>query len=218
MQSKDKTLYLNSIDTSGEIKSAEYYFSIWGDAISYVGEENVLQIVTDSMASQVRAGAMIVEAYPCIFWTPCTAHILNLVLRDMGKLSWIGPIVNDGKDIVKFIRTHHFALALFRRFSKVELLKYPETRFAYAFFILQQILKVKNALRQLVVSNEWSQWQLKKRQNKETKARVEGHIIGSMDFWQNVERVMAMSEPIVVMFWLMGMHLAWERFMRTSTR
>ena len=64
----------------------------------------------------------------------------------MEKLSCIGPIVDDGKDVVKFIRTHHFLLTLFRRFSKLELLKYPETRFAYALIMLQWILKVRNAL------------------------------------------------------------------------
>lgn len=115
---------------------------------------------------------MIVEAYPLIFWTPCTTHSLSLVLEDMGKLQWIAPVIDEGKEIVKFIRTHHYSLALFRRPSKVELLKYPETQFAYAYIMLACMMKVKNTLRQLVVSNEWSQWALKKRKNREMKAKV----------------------------------------------
>lgn len=52
-------------------------------------------------------------------------------------------------------------------------------------------------------------------EERETKARVEILIIGSFDYWQNVERRVVVSEPVVLCCnWLMGMHLAWARFMR----
>ena len=60
-------------------------------------------------------------------------------------------------------------------------------------------MKVQNAL-QLVVSNEWSQWALKKKKHRDMKAKVESLIIGIAGFFLNVEKMVVVLESIVVMF------------------
>jgi hypothetical protein len=50
------TFYLYSIDTSSHEKTAPYLLNLIEDAISEVGEENVVQVCTDNAANYVLAG------------------------------------------------------------------------------------------------------------------------------------------------------------------
>ncbi|KAL6572289.1 hypothetical protein OROMI_013247 [Orobanche minor] len=51
-----------------------------------VGVENVVQVVTDSASSNVVAGRMLMAKRPHLYWTPCAAHCIDLILEDIGKL------------------------------------------------------------------------------------------------------------------------------------
>jgi len=42
--------------------------------------------VTDNAANYVTAGKLLIEEFPSIFWSPCAAHCINLILQDIGKL------------------------------------------------------------------------------------------------------------------------------------
>jgi hypothetical protein len=61
-------------------------------------------------------------AIPSHDLTPCTAHCLDLLLEDIGKLAWAKDLLREGKDIVQFIMNHHKSLAIFREHSTMELL------------------------------------------------------------------------------------------------
>ena len=43
------------------------------------------------------------ERHRTIFWTPCVAHCLDLMLEDIGKLEWVKSCVDKTKHICKFI-------------------------------------------------------------------------------------------------------------------
>lgn len=88
-----------------------------------IGPENVIQIITDSAAACKAAGRLVEEQFPHITWTPCTAHCLDLLLEDIGKLSWAKDLLREGKDVVQFIMNHHKSLAIFRQHSPLELLR-----------------------------------------------------------------------------------------------
>ena len=57
------------------------------------------------------------QRYPTLFWTPCAAHCIDLILEDMGKIPYIRDIVESAKSITKFIYNHAFVLSLIRRFT-----------------------------------------------------------------------------------------------------
>ena len=61
--------------------------------------------------------------YPHFTWTPCTAHCLDLLLEDIGKLDWVASIIKQARDLVKFVTNHQTSLAISRSYSKLELLK-----------------------------------------------------------------------------------------------
>ncbi len=50
--------------------------------------------------------------FPNITWQPCVAHVIDLFLEDVAKLEWARGAVAAGRNIIKFIKHHHFTLAL----------------------------------------------------------------------------------------------------------
>ncbi|XP_042466041.1 uncharacterized protein LOC122048553 [Zingiber officinale] len=54
--------------------------------VERVGEVNVIQVVTDSASNNVLAGKLLEAKRPHLYWTPCAAHCVDLILEDIGKL------------------------------------------------------------------------------------------------------------------------------------
>jgi hypothetical protein len=79
-----------------------------------VGAENVVQVITDNAANYVAAGRMLMDRHPTLFWTPCAAHCIDLMLEDIGKIPFVKDIVDSSKSITKFIYNHTSVLSLMR--------------------------------------------------------------------------------------------------------
>ncbi|KAH7438304.1 hypothetical protein KP509_04G009500 [Ceratopteris richardii] len=118
------TMFLKSIDTSCQIKSGEYIFEVLRDAIMDVGPSNVVQV--SRMASHILHR--------------CTCHCLDLLFEDIGALAWVKPVLTQVMKIVTFVTMKPSILALFRKFSAKDLLKPAQTRFAYMFIMLSNLL------------------------------------------------------------------------------
>jgi hypothetical protein len=187
--------FLESVDTSGDTKDADFIAQVVGKAIKDVGAETVVQVCMDSAAVCKAAGRKLEVHFPHITFTPCTPHCLDLLLEDMGKLDWVSSVIAKAKTALKFITNHHKSLAIFRSLSKLELLKPGETRFATNFIMLQRMHEVKASLQQLVVSDAWGEW------NQKSSHEMEGEevhdILTSAAFWKGVKELLAVSESIV---------------------
>ena len=107
-------VFLKSIDVSDQVKNAENLCNMLDEVVIEVGVANVIQIVTDNAAAYVAAGRLLMERHPTLFWSPCAAHCLDLLLEDLRKLSWVEKVVEDGKNIVKYIYSHTWVLSLMR--------------------------------------------------------------------------------------------------------
>ena len=117
-------MFLKAVDCEGEVKDAQFIANILIECINEAGPQNVVQVVTDN-AKNYRAAGMLVETqFPHIFWTPCAMLSLNLMLQKLGtKIAWIKQVYDEAQDIQMFITNHHFSQAIFRSFSRLELLK-----------------------------------------------------------------------------------------------
>ena len=74
---------------------------------------------------------------PHLYWTPCAAHCLDLILEDIGKLPHIKKIIERAISISGYIYNRTGLLNMIRRFTKQrELLRPAKTRFATAFITL----------------------------------------------------------------------------------
>ena len=51
--------------------------------IKEVGQQKVVQIITDNAANCKGVGLIIEAEYDNIFWTPCVVHTLNLALKSI---------------------------------------------------------------------------------------------------------------------------------------
>ena len=84
------SIFLDAIDMSLKEKTIPYLAKVFEKAISKVGgPKNVIAIVTNNASNYKGAGLAISEKYPEITWVPCAAHSLNLLLKDIGKMSFI---------------------------------------------------------------------------------------------------------------------------------
>ena len=88
----------------------------------------MVQVITDNAPVCKVAGLIVESRYHHIFWTPCIVHNLNLILEEFeAKTPWIKEVPGQAREIIKFITNHHQSQAIYREYSKLELLKISET-------------------------------------------------------------------------------------------
>eukprot|EP00253_Pinus_taeda_P007353 PITA_07353 len=92
------TMFIKFLDALEHIKDATTICELLDGFIREIGVQNVVQVITDNAANYVSAGRMLMERHPTLFWTPCVAHCLNLLLEDMGKLSFIKEAVDMARE------------------------------------------------------------------------------------------------------------------------
>ncbi len=52
------------------------------------------------------AGTIIQGLYPKVTVTFCMAHCLNNLLKDIGALEWIAPIIEHANTMISFVNNH----------------------------------------------------------------------------------------------------------------
>ena len=150
-------IFLKLVDATDSSKTGDFLFKLVKDVVNHVGPENVVHFVTDNASNMVAAGRRIEDELKSIYWSPCAAHCVNLILSDFGKEDLVKNTVAHASVITKYVYNHCFPLYLMRKFTKGhEILRPTQTRFATNFIALQSIYKYKNELQAMVVSNEWT--------------------------------------------------------------
>ena len=131
---------------------------------------------------------------PNLYWTPCAAHCLDLMLEDIFKLPNFKKAFERGIALHGYIYNRPTLLNMMRRFTQSrELIKPAKTRFATAFLTLTRINQQKGNLRKMFTSEEWttSKW-AKEQQGKRT-----AQIILMPSFWSNVVYSLKLTGPLV---------------------
>ncbi|XP_057838522.2 uncharacterized protein LOC131048545 [Cryptomeria japonica] len=191
------TMFIKSIDASAHSKNATYLCEVIEEVIYEVGEENVVQVVTDNAANYVAAGKLLMERHPSIFWSPCAAHCIDLMLEDIAKIAWIRTCVEKAKNICKFVYNHAWVLNLMRQYTRQkELARLGITRFATNFITLQSLIRSKAALRRMLVGEEWTS------SSYATSAAgvdVADYIFDEPGFWTPCAEIVKFIEPLVVL-------------------
>lgn len=142
----------------------------------------------------VLAGKKLEAEFPSIYWSPCAAHCMNLILSDLGKLELVQSTVAQASKITRYLYNHCTPLFLMRKFTNGhEILRPAPTRFATNFVALQSIHKQKDALRTMVISKEWTSAPFAK----ELKARKFVDLILDQQFWKDCASICFFSEPLV---------------------
>ncbi|XP_077242602.1 uncharacterized protein LOC143883131 [Tasmannia lanceolata] len=173
------------MDASGISHSVVNLFKLHDVTIDEIGEENMVQVVTESTSAYVRAGEMLMDNRKKLFWNPCTAHILNNMLGDIGKLPVHHDTHKKAKQITFFIYAHAWVLNLMRKYTGLRDLARPgATRFATSYLTLKSIHEKKVELRAMFASREWARSTYAKKPDIISVTRI---ILGDEGFWQSIK-------------------------------
>lgn len=149
---------MKSVDISDTVKNADLIVKYLAEVVDEIGEENVVQIITDNASNYVKAGKTLMAERKKLYWTPCAAHCLDLVLEDICKLKVFESTITKAKHITKFIYGHSSVLSMMRGFTgNKELVRPAVTRFATAFLTLQSLFKQKDGLVAMFTSEKWKE-------------------------------------------------------------
>uniref|UniRef100_A0A0R0HS56 BED-type domain-containing protein n=1 Tax=Glycine max TaxID=3847 RepID=A0A0R0HS56_SOYBN len=164
------TQFVRSVDASEYMKTGQKIFELLDSFVEEIGEKNVIQVVTDNGSNYVLAGKILQVTRPKIFWTPCVAHCLDLMLEDIGKIPKVKRVIQRG---IK--------------------LRHGVTRFATTFLTLQRLHKQKANLRRMFNSDEW----LKSKAAKEPKGKQATDVVLMPSFWNDVVYALKAMGPLV---------------------
>jgi hypothetical protein len=188
------TFFLGSVDASSEIANASMLADLLEKQIEKVGKEYVVQIVTDNGSNYKAAGRILMERIPTLFWTPCAAHCLDLMMEDIGKIPEFSSCINSAKKVSRFIYKHGRILDLMREKIGGDLVRPAVTRFATSYLTLASMYKHKSGLRTMFVSEEWQTNNLAK--SAEGK-KAESTVL-STEFWKKVEYCIKATQPLLI--------------------
>ncbi|RVW66251.1 hypothetical protein CK203_066386 [Vitis vinifera] len=189
-------IYHSSVDTTNIPKTADYIFSLMDKVVEKVGEENVVQVVTDNEASFKAVGMLLMEKRKHLFWSPCVAHCIDLMLEDIGSMKQIKETLDQAKMIIGFIYNSLKVVNFMKVFTKDrDLLRPGITRFATEFISLESLIRYEADLKRMCTTNEWREFN-KDRSRKSVRDKV-SNLILTERFWKKAGEVQAIMEPLV---------------------
>ena len=144
VNSPEGTFFLESVDASSEVHDQVMLADLLEKKIMDIGVDKVVQVVTDNGANYKAAGKLLMERFPTLYWTPCAAHCLDLMLEDVGKLKEFKKPISRARHVTTFIYRHGRLLSAMReKTNGRDLVRPAATRFATTFLTLQSLSSTK---------------------------------------------------------------------------
>ncbi|XP_021754926.1 uncharacterized protein LOC110720229 [Chenopodium quinoa] len=197
------TVFHKSIDaTDVYCRDTNYYYSLMEKVVQEIGEEKVVQIVTDNEASVKAAGKKLMDRFPHLNWTACAAHCLDLLLEDIGKKSSIKSVIERARKVSQFIYKYKWAVDYMKKFTGGRDLTRPGiTRFATQFIMLESVVRHKTALQEMFDSSTWvtSRFgQMNDALAVEVRETLSKHPSTEVaKFWEKANEIIKIQDPII---------------------
>ncbi|CAO2838156.1 unnamed protein product [Amaranthus hypochondriacus] len=143
------TVFHKSVDaTDVRSRTREYYFSLIKKVIEEVGPSRAVQIITNNEVAMKLAGKKVMETFPNIYWTACSAHCIDLMLEEMIKKTSTREVLIQARMVSSWIYNSTWVVNYMKKFTnKREILRPGIPRFATHFVSLESIVKHKMPLR-----------------------------------------------------------------------
>ncbi|CAI5471803.1 unnamed protein product [Closterium sp. Yama58-4] len=156
-------VFVETIDCNMESKTGGYIASILRPIIEKVGPENVVALCMDGGSNYGAACKELMAEWPHIEYVPCATHVLDLLMEDVGKITWAKEIVDRCGDMVSYVRNHHFTRNYLRSGAVKggkgkQLVKPAGTRFGTNFIALSRLCELRSSLSTMVLSEEYGNW------------------------------------------------------------
>ena len=92
--------------SSSFMKTGEKNFELLDAFVEQIGEANVVQVVSNNGSNYMLAGKLLEAKRPNLYWTPCAAHCLDLILEDIGKIPRIAKTLERVIQLTGYIYNH----------------------------------------------------------------------------------------------------------------
>nr|XP_019702101.1 uncharacterized protein LOC105033135 [Elaeis guineensis] len=83
------SVFIKSVDAFHAVKSGNLLFKLLDDMVEEIGEANVIQVVTDNASNYVATRRLLEAKRSNLYWSPCAAHCVDLILEDIVEISSI---------------------------------------------------------------------------------------------------------------------------------
>jgi len=190
------TVFLYSLDTSDISKIADKVFKMLDDVVEFVGEENVVQVITDNAANFKAAGELLMKKREHLYWSPCAAHCIDLIFEDFEKHLKVHQItIKKGRRITTYIYGRAMLISMLKKFTKGrDLIRPSMTRFATSYLTLACLHELKASLMSFFSSNEWKSSKF----GTSIEGRKIEHVVLDSRFWKNVTTCLKVAAPLMV--------------------
>lgn len=146
------TVFLKLIDASHISKTTDKIFEMVDQIVEEVGEENVVQIVTDNATNYKATGVMLMEKRKKLYWTSCATHCIDLMLEDFEKKTIAHrDTITKGRKVTQHIYSKSSLISLLQHFTKGKDLVRP--RFVNSYLTLGCLMENKGALIRMFTYN-----------------------------------------------------------------
>lgn len=187
--------FVSSVDATDVVDEPTSLFKLLDKVVDDVGEENVVQVVTQNTPSYKAAGKMLEDKRKGLFWTPCAAYCIDLVLEDFSKVKLVSECTEKAQKLTKFIYNRIWLLNLMKReyTGGQDLLRPAITRYAASFFTLQGVLDHRVGLKRMFLSNKW----VSCRFSKSDEGKEVERIVLNATFWKKMQYIRKSVDPIL---------------------
>ncbi|XP_031106337.1 uncharacterized protein LOC116010988 [Ipomoea triloba] len=136
--------FLESVDVSKDMVDANKMLELFETFVNQVGKDKVVQVISDNASENVRAGKDLMEVYPNLYWTPCAAHCINLMFKDIFEIRHFSMAYKRALKLSVYIHSKTKLLNWLRKYTgKRDLVKFAKTRFATAFLTFKRLHEQK---------------------------------------------------------------------------
>ncbi|XVF04255.1 hypothetical protein REPUB_Repub05bG0066900 [Reevesia pubescens] len=138
-----ETIFWKSMDVSNvPSRDAKFYYRLLDEVIEEIGEQYIVQIVTDNEVAIKATGKQLMAKRKHLYWTSCAAHCLDLCLEDIGKKQSIEKVLEEAKKVTCFIYNHIWTVDLLKKYTNGKQILHPAlTPFATHFIQLEEITR-----------------------------------------------------------------------------
>ncbi|CAN1160425.1 hypothetical protein LINPERHAP2_LOCUS23304 [Linum perenne] len=194
VQCSQGTVFLKSIDASNINYSADSIYCVLKEVVENVGAEHVLQVITSIGEHYAFAGKNLMDNIPSLYWAPCAAQCIDLMLEDFGKIEWISAVVEQARSVTRFIYNQSAVLKLMRNFTfGNDILQQGATRSATNFTTLKRMTDFKLNLQTMVTSTEWAECPF----SKQLGGLAALDTINNRSFWSSCILIIRLTSPLL---------------------
>ncbi|KAG6585079.1 uncharacterized protein IUM83_08425 [Phytophthora cinnamomi] len=201
---KMRPMMWSSGTTGGEAHTGEFMASeislVIGEVEAVADVGKVIAVVSDNAANMKKAGRLVEEKHPNVVFNGCSAHAVNLLLKDMFKIELFAQVLKKAVNLVKFVRARHLLLGRLRAMrrqhpSRTGELSVPvSTRWYAQEKCIKSVLRNKAPLKAAFADTEL----MRHYSDAPTAEKLEEarNILQDRQFWANAKIVLRLTKPV----------------------